>query len=433
MITFQHLSIRHFRSWKELELPLDNQGVVCIEGDTGAGKSSIFAALFWCLYGRTPEDIKADEVRPSRQPTQVQVTLEKDGHPYTVTRFRGSKEYKNKVFFTGLGIPEVVEDSHVRSVQTLIETFLGIPAQTFLATTHFAQRNFHYFHALTDQAKKAFIEGLTYGSMFEACEAETRQRLRSGERALDRLSGEISGVEASIKAMQAHSEESRRQTQDDITRLQGKAEGIQEHLRRLKAQQARLEKDVAFFDKLEDEIEDQTDKQNRLKDDIERYKTNRDPCPRCGLIMPDNLANERMFEAQKKVNDLEDKIITLSKKRAQLFATSEQYRTSRQWIDEKEVELKDLQRDIAVHKKELARAGDTGELEAKIDALMSEHQSLSQKLLYTAFWVKGFGFQGLRSFVLSAAIAYLAGQVERYLPTRWSNPQGSLAGGPPQS
>jgi DNA repair exonuclease SbcCD ATPase subunit len=415
LIVFKHLSIRHFRSWRKLDLPLDAQGVVCIQGETGAGKSSIFAGLFWGLYGMTPEDTKADEIRHSRKATAVRIQMTKDGKPYTLTRYRGSKEFKNKVFFEGDGVPRVVEDSHVRTVQGLINHFLGVPPQTFLATTYFAQRNFHYFHSLTDQAKKAFIESLTYGSLFEACEAESRVRARKEETAIARLEGQIAGLETSIKTMETQSEAEKTLLTQEIADLEVKAAAVAVHMTRLEGDLTQLKPALTAHHELSFALKNCQDAMDDIRIDIARYHGNSAPCPRCNLIMPQNLVEERLSKCEKDLTHFAKRESSLRSKLEGVSKDADKYDTTLQWLQDKQAEASRLRSEIAVRARALTKVDRTTELEAKLIPLREEVAKLRHQLVYTSFWIRGFGFQGLRSYVLMGAINYLASQIERYL------------------
>ena len=45
------MQARNFRCFEHLELNLDVNGLVAVVGDNGAGKSTIFTAIEWALYG----------------------------------------------------------------------------------------------------------------------------------------------------------------------------------------------------------------------------------------------------------------------------------------------------------------------------------------------------------------------------------------------
>lgn len=60
-----HVTAKNFLSLKELDLDLDNQGLVLLDGNNldsvdgsfeanGSGKSSLLASIFYALYGETP-------------------------------------------------------------------------------------------------------------------------------------------------------------------------------------------------------------------------------------------------------------------------------------------------------------------------------------------------------------------------------------------
>lgn len=52
----EHIKLINYRQYKELTIPLGvaggNRNISIIEGDTGAGKSTLFNAITWCLYGK---------------------------------------------------------------------------------------------------------------------------------------------------------------------------------------------------------------------------------------------------------------------------------------------------------------------------------------------------------------------------------------------
>ena len=57
MIEFKKIIIEGFCSIGTLELPLNNNGITIIKGANGLGKTTIFSALVWVLYGKTLKGI----------------------------------------------------------------------------------------------------------------------------------------------------------------------------------------------------------------------------------------------------------------------------------------------------------------------------------------------------------------------------------------
>ena len=68
MIEFTNISIEGFGSVQELTLPLNTKGITVIRGANGFGKTSIFTALVWALYGKNlkgnPDVNTWQKVRP---------------------------------------------------------------------------------------------------------------------------------------------------------------------------------------------------------------------------------------------------------------------------------------------------------------------------------------------------------------------------------
>lgn len=81
------ISITNFKGIKSLELNF--QGSSRISGQNGSGKTSIYDAFLWCLFGKDSEDRKDFEIKPldkkgkviERQDTEVSVWM--DGVKYT--------------------------------------------------------------------------------------------------------------------------------------------------------------------------------------------------------------------------------------------------------------------------------------------------------------------------------------------------------------
>lgn len=86
-LTFKQLSIKHFKSIVEVELKLDRQpGLHFIRGENlveprlgsnGSSKSSLFDALCWCLFGKTPSGLRNPDIVPwGNKKSTTSITLE---------------------------------------------------------------------------------------------------------------------------------------------------------------------------------------------------------------------------------------------------------------------------------------------------------------------------------------------------------------------
>ena len=149
----------------ELDLTqLDGQGLFLITGDTGAGKTTLFDAICFTLYGevsgpyRPVEHLRSDFAAPDAQ-TFVQLEFVHRGKTYTLKRnpayerpkLRGSGTVKEKpdALLTRPGEPPV---QGVRQVNTAVRELLGIDCAQFKQVGMIAQGEFmKLLNASTDE------------------------------------------------------------------------------------------------------------------------------------------------------------------------------------------------------------------------------------------------------------------------------------------
>lgn len=154
-----------FSDLVELDLTqLDGQGLFLITGDTGAGKTTLFDAICFALYGevsgpyRPVEHLRSDFAAPNAQ-TFVQLEFVHRGKPYTLKRnpayerpkLRGSGTVKEKpdAQLTRPGEPPV---QGVRQVNAAVQELLGIDCPQFKQVGMIAQGEFmKLLNASTDE------------------------------------------------------------------------------------------------------------------------------------------------------------------------------------------------------------------------------------------------------------------------------------------
>ena len=133
---------------------LGESGLYLIGGDTGAGKSTIFDAISFALYGealtvgRRGESLRSRYAAPT-SPTFVELTFAYGNKEYTVRRNpeytrlskRGNSETKERPGAL-LILPDGQTVNGVKSVGDAIEDILGVSAEQFVGITMIAQGDF---------------------------------------------------------------------------------------------------------------------------------------------------------------------------------------------------------------------------------------------------------------------------------------------------
>ena len=154
-----------FSDLVELDLTqLDGQGLFLITGDTGAGKTTLFDAICFALYGevsgpyRPVEHLRSDFAAPNAQ-TFVQLEFVHRGKPYILKRnpayerpkLRGSGTVKEKPD-AQLILPGEPPVQGVRQVNAAVRELLGIDCPQFKQVGMIAQGEFmKLLNASTDE------------------------------------------------------------------------------------------------------------------------------------------------------------------------------------------------------------------------------------------------------------------------------------------
>ena len=148
---------------------LGTHGLYLITGDTGAGKTTIFDAITFALFGqasgdsRTPEMLRSKYAAPET-PTEVELVFQYAGKQYTVRRNpeyqrpakRGNKLVLQKAE-AELTLPDGRLITKPREVNAEIQTILGVTREQFSQIAMLAQGEFRrLLQANTKERLKIF-------------------------------------------------------------------------------------------------------------------------------------------------------------------------------------------------------------------------------------------------------------------------------------
>jgi len=145
-VQIEHLEIYNFLSYEHAELCLKDRGLLLVEGENrdqggsnGAGKSTIFEAICWGLFGTLNNGLRGDDVIRfgSGGNVRVALTLDVDGQHVFVARHRKHPKFQNQLHLEING-----EDSRAatdRETQAKILLLLHLDWSTFISVALFPQ------------------------------------------------------------------------------------------------------------------------------------------------------------------------------------------------------------------------------------------------------------------------------------------------------
>lgn len=173
-----------FLSLGKVELDLNRSGVTLVEGfnhdspaeSNGAGKSSLFEALYWGLYGITRRPgLGVDDVinRHYKGPTEVVVAFSKGGSDYVVQRGRGKVGTLAFMLADGKDLTK----GTTKDTQALIEETIGLSPVAFAKAVFFGQGDVRPLTEMTDgELKAVFEQGLGLSRVSEDAEKASMHR-----------------------------------------------------------------------------------------------------------------------------------------------------------------------------------------------------------------------------------------------------------------
>lgn len=207
---FGNMQIRNFMAIATAEVNLADRGLVGVQGENtddtsadsnGAGKSSAFEALQWCLYGETAQGFGADEIvnrfSDGGKNCEVSVPIQDGSDNWIVTRYRKHKIHKNAVHLfkdestlAGTVLKDCTQGTNDLT-QKMILKLLGCPLDVFCASIYAGQGKMPELAGMTDKKLKMLVEEAAGTTVLESAYEEARQRLNALKVDRDALSRRV--------------------------------------------------------------------------------------------------------------------------------------------------------------------------------------------------------------------------------------------------
>ena len=168
MIKFISLHIRGFCSIEQTHLQLNSPGTTLIRGANGQGKSSLFSALVWCLYGKNLKGVSNVNTWPEYQTnsykgTYVDVYFQKGEDTYQIIRCLNFKDVledgaKGNSRLLLIKNAELIEVKGKNAIQEEINRVIGMSYSLFMNSIMFGQGIKRLIQESNQDKKKIFEE-----------------------------------------------------------------------------------------------------------------------------------------------------------------------------------------------------------------------------------------------------------------------------------
>jgi len=241
------LELLNFKRYKEVEFNF-NLGLTGLIGKNGSGKSTIFEAIIFALYGEcnTPKELLKNSNAGAKEPLSVKLYFEIDGKEYCVVReLRGKALSAKANLYDANG--ELIASS-AKGVNQEIVKLIGMTKLLFTNTVYASQKELTALSNLKSEERKKIIRRLLGLEKIDKIEKELIYKIRE-------LNRDIKSFEQVLLS------------QDEIENLNRELKALEVLQKELKESIKKLEKSLQAQENSVKLALQEVEKWQKLKDD----------------------------------------------------------------------------------------------------------------------------------------------------------------------
>lgn len=259
-------------------------------GSNGSGKTTIFNALVWALYGKTTKGLSADEVvnNITNKDCMVGLTFTIGNAVINVTRERkiGGNKHKHGLILEIGGVNRSL--ANMGDTQTRIEEMIKISFRSFISSVMFAQDRVFSFTDASTSKRKEIIENVLQVdnlNMYEKMVKNSMSEFRAG---YDKGFYEQTGKQELVASLLQN-------IQDYLSSCKLKSKNISNKIKDINSALIRLQKVNVAAEKNKHKTNEEIQKK------IDRYKNEKKSLATSeGIISEQLLLNERHISSYTK-------------------------------------------------------------------------------------------------------------------------------------
>ncbi len=194
------LTLKGFLSYKnETEIDLSLVDVACVSGANGAGKSSLFDAMTWALFGRARRNDDA-LINDTCDECSVSFVFDYENNRYRVLREkpRGKGTGLEFQIMTADSDWKPLTESGLRATEDRIRDVLSLDYDTFINASFFLQGKADMFTQQPAARRKEILSSILGLDVWESYRAEANQRRRNVSEEVKGLHTLLSEVEQEL-------------------------------------------------------------------------------------------------------------------------------------------------------------------------------------------------------------------------------------------
>lgn len=251
------LKLHNFMCYRDVE-PLDFSGIhlACVAGDNGHGKSALFDAITWGLWGKARASRIDDLIHSGQTEMEVEFDFALGENRYRVIRKRSSRgrgqSSLDLQMWDGERYRSFTEHT-MHQTQARINELLRMDYDTFINSALLLQGRADEFTTKTPGERKRILGDILGLSLYEEYEEEAKQKAKAKEGKADQIAAQMEEMEREL-AFRPQYEEELEQARAEVKELSEKLRAAEEELRRLGEERRELDLKRQRIEELSDQL-----------------------------------------------------------------------------------------------------------------------------------------------------------------------------------
>ncbi len=185
------LRLRNFRRFADVSVEFPD-GVTGVLGLNGVGKSSLFEAMAWALYGPVAARTSVDEIKRQGagggEPCRVEFEFEFDDHLFRVVREMAGKHL---VASASVTVDGALAASGADAVSRFIQGRLGMDCKSFYTSIFAKQKELNALSSMNPSERRPLILRMLGISLLDVVIGQIRSDARDREHRMEAVSREL--------------------------------------------------------------------------------------------------------------------------------------------------------------------------------------------------------------------------------------------------
>ena len=362
------LELQNFKRYKNKEFNF-TEGLTGLLGKNGSGKSTIFEAILFALYGksRVSNELLKNSYAKPKEPLSVKLYFEIEGKEYLVEReLRGKSLSAKANLYDGSG--ELIATS-VKGVNSEIVKLIGMSYEAFANTIYASQKELTALSNLKSEERKKIIRRLIGLEKIDNIEKELIYKIRDLKRdiksfnevltskeQIDEIKSQLQESKSALKILQEEIKESKKKLETHSKTVNLALQNLEKQ-EKLKEEYNTINSELELLksnlQNLTSNLQEQKDRLKNLQEQEKFYNDNKDIISKYQELEKEILACQKLKEQSlkkegllKEQESLREQIKRLRKEIKSLSAQTQNRQALLQEYQQKQSSLKDLQNSI---------------------------------------------------------------------------------------